>query len=154
MQQRWSNRDYLNEHQLGRSGYGLKTNSSQHSAWATGPQEMPKPKISNINLQCRKFNLLFTSTDATRDSLYEYQGIRQPHFSLPWKQVRVATRALPDVKWTRHISQIQGFLFKTIYRSLERAQGIILLKFREDCFIFMTNWRHYFALFFFNSHHY
>lgn len=121
------------EHQLGCSSYRLKTNSSQHSAWVTGPQEMPKPNISSINLQCRKFNLLLTSTDAAQDSLCEYPGLSQPRFSLPWKPAR---RALPDVKWTLHISQIQGFLFETIYRSLEQAQGIMLLKFREECFTF------------------
>lgn len=132
------------EHQLGCSSYRLKTNSSQHSAWVTGPQEMPKPNISSINLQCRKFNLLLTSADAGQDSLCEYPGISQPHFSLPWKPVR---RALPDVKWTLHISQIQGFLFETIYRSLERAQGVMLLKFREECFTFTKNWRHYLAFF-------
>jgi len=53
--------------------------------------------------------------------------------------VNAATRVLPDVKSTRHISRIQGFLFKTIYRTLERALGIMLLKDREEHFIFKTN---------------
>lgn len=136
-----------NEHHLGCFSYRLKTNGSQHPVWVTGPQEMPKPNISSINLQCRKFNLLFTSTGATWDSLYEYQWLRQLCFSLSWKQVRRATRAIPDVKRTHHISQIRGFLFKTIYRSLERALGIMLLKIREGHFIFATNWRHYSAFF-------
>lgn len=78
------------EHQLGCSSYRLKTNSSQHSAWVTGPQEMPKPNISSINLQCRKFNLLLTSTDAAQDSLCEYPGLSQPRFSLPWEHFQMS----------------------------------------------------------------
>lgn len=135
-----------NEHQLGCSSYRLKTNSSQRSAWVTGPQEVPKPKIWSINLQCRKCNLLFPSTDAAR-GLLVWVSRNQPRFSLSWKQMRIATRALPDVKWTLHISQIRGFLFDTTCRSLERAQGIMLLKVREERFIFTTNWRQYLAFF-------